>query len=163
VTTAASTVTDPGSTITETETETKTKTVTEHVTDTITNNQIITETTTATQTETLEVTTTVTADDCSDTGTGGGGLDYGTCSDPTILWEYGLDGRTDYSYTTQNQVDFPFGSSPDIFTPEDLICNRLKSPCNAPQATIDQCYAAEEATAGMTGQEAADTWNSLMT
>ncbi|KAJ5893205.1 hypothetical protein N7504_009896 [Penicillium tannophilum] len=161
VTTGASTVTEPGSTVTETETQTET--VTDHETDTITYHQVITQTTTATKTETLEVTTTVTSDDCSDTGTGGGDLDYGTCSDPTILYEYGLDGRTDYSYTTQNQNDFPFGSSPDISTPQDLICNRLRSPCNAPQATIDQCYAAREATSGMTGQEAADTWNSLMT
>ncbi|KAJ5630189.1 uncharacterized protein N7484_010289 [Penicillium longicatenatum] len=74
-----------------------------------------------------------------------------------------MNNRNEWAYTTNNQKDFPFGSSPDIATPQDLICNRLRSPCNAPQATIDRCYAAKEATAGLTGQEAADLWNSLMT
>ncbi|KAJ5575303.1 hypothetical protein N7450_009202 [Penicillium hetheringtonii] len=162
VTEAAETVTLPGSTETETETETATDTITQ--TTTLTHNQIITSTATQTETETLEVTKTVTSDDCGETGGGdGGGLDYGTCTDPTIKWEYGLDGRTEYSYTTNNQKDFPFGSSPTIGSPEDLICNRLRSPCNAPQETIDKCYEAEEATANLTGQEAADVWNELMT
>ncbi|KAJ5668881.1 hypothetical protein N7462_009951 [Penicillium macrosclerotiorum] len=89
--------------------------------------------------------------------------DYGICSDPTILYEYGLDDRTDYSYTTRNQGDFLFGSDPSIFSPEDLICNRLRSPCNAPQETIDRCYEAESATRNLSGQEAADVWNAMMT
>lgn len=159
VTQAAETVTLPGST--ETETETETDTITE--TSTLTNNQIITSTATETETQTLEVTKTVTSDDCGETGTDGGGLDYGQCTDPTIKWEYGLDGRTEYSYTTNNQDDFPFGSSPTIGSPEDLVCNRLRSPCNAPQETIDRCYEAEDATANLTGQEAADVWNDMMT
>ena len=156
-----STVTEPG----VTETETVTDTITSTDTSTITNNQVVTEisTLTSTDTKTLEVTTTVTADDCSNTGDSGGGLYYGTCTDPIIKWEYGLDGRTDYSYTTNNQNDFPFGSSPTIDAPADLVCNRLRSPCNAPQATIEQCYAAESAVAGLSGQAAADTWNEMMT
>ena len=153
-----STVTEPG----VTEYETVTDTITHTETSTVTNNQVVTSTVTSTDTQTLQVTTTVTADDCSNTGTSDG-LDYGSCSDPTINWLYGLDGRTEYSYTTNNQDDFPFGSSPTIDSPADLICNRLRSPCNAPQATIDQCYAAESAVASLSGQEAADTWNDLMT
>ena len=108
---------------------------------------------------------TVTADTCTNTGGnsgGSGGLDYGTCSDPTIRYEYGLDGRTEYAYTTNNQADFPFGSSPIIDIAADLICNRLRSPCNAPQSTIDRCYEAEDAVANLTGQEAADVWNDIM-
>ncbi|KAJ5391972.1 hypothetical protein N7509_007462 [Penicillium cosmopolitanum] len=163
VTQAAETVTLPGSTETKTETKTDTKTTTK--TSTVTNNQIVTSVSTKTQTKTLEVTKTVTSDDCGETGGGtdGGGLDYGTCSDPTIKWEYGLDGRTEYSYTTNNQKDFTFGSSPTIGAPEDLVCNRLRTPCNAPQATIDRCYEAEDATANLSGQEAADVWNAMMT
>lgn len=159
---AAQTVTEPGSTETITETVTDTKTETK--TNTITHDQIITSTKTTTKTDTLEVTVTrtVSASDCSsspDTG----GLGYGSCSDPTITYEYGLDNRTEYAYTTNNQADFPFGSSKTIDSVADLICNRLRSPCNAPQATIDQCYAAESAVSGLDGQEAADTWNKLMT
>ncbi|KAJ5194102.1 hypothetical protein N7491_001438 [Penicillium cf. griseofulvum] len=158
----ATTVTDPG----VTETQTVTQTITSTDTTTFTDNQIVTEfsTVTTTNTVTLEVTTTVTSNDCSNTGNPHpGNLDYGTCSDPTIRWEYGLDGRTEWAYTTNNQADFPFGSSPNIDAPADLICNRLRSPCNAPQATLDQCYAAENAVRNLTGQEAADVWNSMMT
>jgi hypothetical protein len=152
-------VTEAGST----ETDTVTETVTQTSTDTITENQIITETQTTTETRTEQFTTTLTADDCTPTGDGGGGLDYGTCTDPTIVWEYGLDGRNEYSYTTHNQADFPFGSSPSIDAPAGLICNRLRSPCNAPQETLDRCAEAQRAVANLTGQEAADVWNSLMT
>lgn len=111
VTTGGETVTEPGST----ETETITETSTSIDTTTITNMQVITSTETITHTDTLEVTKTVTSDDCSETGGGGGNtIDYGICSDPYILYEYGLDGRTDYFYTNRNQADFPFGSSPTI-------------------------------------------------
>ncbi|KAJ5082196.1 hypothetical protein N7532_011239 [Penicillium argentinense] len=160
VTHAAETVTAPAST------ETQTQTVTETTTDTttLTDHQIIIQTATTTETKTLEVTSTVTSDDCSETGTNGSdSLGYGSCSDPTIKWEYGLDGRTDYSYTTNNQKDFSFGSSPTIGAPDDLICNRLRSPCNAPQETIDKCYETKDAVANLSGQEAADVWNSMMT
>jgi hypothetical protein len=126
--------------------------------------QVLTSTETITHTDTLEITKTITSDTCSNTGGGGGNtIDYGTCSDPYILYEYGLDGRTEYAYTTRNQADFPFGSSPTIGSVDDLICNRLRSPCNAPQATIDLCYEAEDAVANLSGQEAADVWNSIMT
>ncbi|KAJ5729083.1 uncharacterized protein N7483_003591 [Penicillium malachiteum] len=81
---------------------------------------------------------------------------------PTIKYEYGLDGQTEYAYTANNQKDFSFGSSPTIDSVGDSICNRLRSPCNAPQETIDQCYAAQSAVSGLSGQEAADTWNKLM-
>ncbi|KAJ5540258.1 hypothetical protein N7513_008590 [Penicillium frequentans] len=143
ITTRAETVTGPG--------YTKTKTITE--------TSISAETTTIThiQTETLETTTTVIADDYSNTSGGGGNtIDYGIYSDPYILYKYGLDDRTEYAYTTRNQDNFPFGSSLTIGSPEDLICNRLRSPYNAPQATINLCYKAENATANLSGQEAAD-------
>jgi hypothetical protein len=117
---------------------------------------------TSTETVTLKVTKTVTPDERSIIG-GGSDIDYGTCSDPTIKWEYGLDGRTEYSYTTNNHVDFAFGSSQTIGSVDDYICNRLRSPCNAPQSTIDLCYSSENAVSSLTGQEAADRWNELMT
>ena len=133
-------------------------------TGTITHIQIVTQTVTRTKTDTLEVTKTVTADDCSSTGDNGGSdIDYGICLDPTIKYEYDLDGRNEYTYTTNNQDDFPFGSSQTIGSVDDLICNHLRSPCNAPQSTIHLCYASENAVSSLTGQEAADKWNELMT
>jgi hypothetical protein len=158
ITEGASTVTEPGST----KTETVTDTVTNTETTTYTHNQFTTQTETTTETQTLEVTTTVTASDCSETG-GGNSLDYGTCSDPSIKWADGLDGRTGYSFTTNNQEDFPFGSDTSIGSVTGLVCNRLQSPCNAPQATLDRCAEAANAANGLSGQEAADVWNEMMT
>ncbi|KAJ5263565.1 hypothetical protein N7478_011170 [Penicillium angulare] len=104
----------------------------------------------------------MTSTDCSETG-GGGTLDYGTCSDPTIKWAYGLDGRNSYSFTTNNQNDFPFGSDTSIGSVTGLVCNRLRSPCNAPEATIDRCTEATNAANGLSGQEAAEVWNAMIT
>jgi hypothetical protein len=109
VTTGGATVTVPASTTTVTSTRTSTTTDTT----TVTNNQIETRTVTTTDTFTLEFITTVTADGCAVTDPGT--PSYGSCSDPTIVYEYGLDGRTDYSYTTNSQADFPFRSSPESF------------------------------------------------
>jgi hypothetical protein len=157
VTTGGATVTVPASTTTVTSTRTSTTTDTI----TVTNNQIETRTITTTDTFTLEFSTTVTADGCAVTDPGT--PSYGSCSDPTIVYEYGLDGRTDYSYTTNNQADFPFGSSPDIGPVDSLICNRLRSPCNAPEETVQRCLEAAEIAGQFSGEEAADVWNDLMT
>ncbi|KAJ5129133.1 uncharacterized protein N7515_005172 [Penicillium bovifimosum] len=158
ITEGASTVTEPGST----KTETVTDTITSVETTTYTRYQVATETETLTETQTLEVTTTVTASDCSETG-GSNSLDYGRCSDPSIKWAYGLDGRNHYSFTTNNQIDFPFGSDTSIRSVTGLVCNRLRSPCNAPQATLDRCAEAANAANRLSGQEAADVWNAMMT
>ncbi|KAL2783652.1 hypothetical protein BJX66DRAFT_344754 [Aspergillus keveii] len=155
ITTGAETVTEPGliETVTSSATVTDTTTVTDH--------EIETTTITSTATMTLQITTTVTGDDCEVTNPTIPG--YGSCGDPTIVWLYGLDGRTDYSYTTTNQVDFPFGSSPSIDPVTALICNRLRSPCNAPDEVVDRCWEAAAIANQFEGQEAADVWNELMT
>jgi hypothetical protein len=155
ITTGAETVTEPGliETVTSSATVTDTTTVTDH--------EIETTTITSTAAMTLQITTTVTGDDCEVTNPTIPG--YGSCGDPTIVWLYGLDGRTDYSYTTTNQVDFPFGSSPSIDPVTALICNRLRSPCNAPDEVVDRCWEAAAIANQFEGQEAADVWNELMT
>ncbi|KAL5342184.1 hypothetical protein BJX70DRAFT_395155 [Aspergillus crustosus] len=167
---ASETITDPGVTSTETLTITEAETSTITDTTTLTEHQVITEISsiTTTETETLNITsttteistTTVTADDCTPTNGGDTGPGYGSCSDPTIRYEYN---GYEYVYTTNNQVDFPFGESPTIGSPAALICNRLESPCNAPAATVAQCRAAIDAVSSLTGQEAADEWNELIT
>jgi hypothetical protein len=69
----------------------------------------------------------------------------------------------DYSYRSNKLADFPFESSQTVGAIDDLICNRLRSPWNAPRATIDLCYSSENAISSLTGQEAADKYNELMT
>lgn len=61
-------------------------------------------------------------------------------------------------------MDFGHGSSTTIDTLMNFVCNRLISPCNAPQETIDACYAAEDQvnSSGLVGEDAADLWNELM-
>ncbi|CEL08527.1 hypothetical protein ASPCAL11676 [Aspergillus calidoustus] len=158
LTTGAETVTDPGliETVTSSSTVTDVLTVTDH--------EIETTTVTSTATMTLHFTSTVTSGDgceVTDPSMPPGG--YGSCGDPTIVWVYGLDGRTDYSFTTTNQDDFPFGSSPTIDPVTALICNRLRSPCNAPDEVVDRCWEAAAIANQFEGQEAADVWNELMT
>ncbi|KAL4863079.1 hypothetical protein BDV12DRAFT_177993 [Aspergillus spectabilis] len=103
------------------------------------------------------ITTTITADNCTPTD---GGPDYGSCTDPTIRYEFN---GYENIYTTNNQADFPFGESPTIQSPAALICNRLESPCNAPADVVAQCRAAIDTVSTLEGQAAADRWNELIT
>lgn len=155
----AKTITAHASTVTSTVTDSQ-YTTTESFTDTVT------ETQTSTETQTVSVTSTVTATldatNSPKTGTSTNNIDYGTCSDVSINYATGLQGHSDYTYTTNNQADFPFGAALTINSVQDFVCTRLRSPCNAPQETIDRCYDAQRAVAGHSGQEAARVWNELM-
>ncbi|KAE8138810.1 hypothetical protein BDV38DRAFT_281742 [Aspergillus pseudotamarii] len=154
-----------------TETSTITEAFTSTVTDAITSNQVVTDTKTITITVTDAETPTATKATATATSSptngadGGDGPDYGTCSDPTIRWADGLDGRTEYSWITNNQDDFPHKSSTTINTLMVFVCNQLRSPCNAPQAVVDRCYSAagQVSNRGLKGEKASDLWNSLMT
>lgn len=125
-----------------------------------------TTTTTTTTTATTTTTTTTTETSCpTPDPTPAPTPDYGQCTDPTISWAYGLDGRTEWSWITNNQDDFPHGSSTTIGTLTDFICNRLRSPCNAPEETVERCYeaAAEVERSGLEGEAKSALWNELMT
>ncbi|KAL4919685.1 hypothetical protein BDW62DRAFT_209624 [Aspergillus aurantiobrunneus] len=167
------TVTEPGETTTETisitsvETTTDTTTITEEQviaetqTETETDTQFQTTTETQTSTVTQDVSMTVIVDNCDPTDTPGPApdTDYGSCSDPSISYEFN---GYEYVFTTVNQADFPFGESPTIQSPAALICNRLQSPCNAPAETVARCQAVLFVVSSLSGQEAADRWNELM-
>lgn len=60
-----------------------------------------------------------------------GSVDLGSCSDPTILFKNGLDGRNTPAFIAQNQKDFKHGSVQGIKIITDFITQRLSSPCNA--------------------------------
>ncbi|GMG27757.1 unnamed protein product [Aspergillus oryzae var. brunneus] len=93
------TITTEGPAVTSTITEILTSTVT----DASTSSQVVTDTETVTVTvtnpgtiTTATTTATTTVTSCPTNGAGSGdGPDYGTCSDPTIRWADGLDGRTE--------------------------------------------------------------------
>lgn len=77
-------------------------------------------------------------------------LDFGSCTDPAILFEFGLDGRTQEAFIASNQVDFNHGSALNIGVIASFICQRLGSPCNAAADAIAACSAGETAAAGKT-------------
>ncbi|KAG8891769.1 hypothetical protein FRB99_003367, partial [Tulasnella sp. 403] len=83
----------------------------------------------------------------------------GSCGSVEIQFANGLDGRTEPAFQPVNQVDFSHGSSKQIDQIADFICQRLRSPCNAPQATLDKCAAAQAAVSAQGGGAAADNWN----
>lgn len=84
---------------------------------------------------------------------------FGSCSNPAIIYAYGLDGRTDYSFEPANMTQFTHGSSLDIATIESFMCDRFRDTCHVPDDTQAACTAAFNAYSGLAGQKAADAWN----
>ncbi|RKF61364.1 hypothetical protein OnM2_043073 [Erysiphe neolycopersici] len=86
-------------------------------------------------------------------------VDLGTCSDPTVEFKEGFDGRKDASFKAVNQKDFNHGSTQKLKITSDFICQRLESSCKASQQVIDNCKKASEAASSLSGQAAADVFN----
>ncbi len=85
-------------------------------------------------------------------------LDFGLCSNPGIYYlSSNPPGQS--GYLPLNTDDFQHNLSPDIATIQSYICNTLQSPCNAPPNTVSWCRDAFNLYAGLTGPNAADTWN----
>ena len=90
-------------------------------------------------------------------------LDFGSCSDPSIIFAVGLDGRTEESFAPNNKGDFNQGSAQRIGIVANFICARLSSPCDAPADVQAACTAASEAAQAATqDQTAADTFNAAL-
>lgn len=89
-------------------------------------------------------------------------LEFGSCSDPSIAFGVGFDGRTEDSFEPSNKADFNHGSALNIGVVAQFICSQLSSSCKASDATNTACTAAEAAAAAATGQAAADAFNSAL-
>lgn len=89
-------------------------------------------------------------------------FDFGSCPDPGITWDYDLDGSEQFGFAPTDQTEFPHGFSPDISTLEVYICNRLGSVCNASPSAVQACQNAFELYSGLSGQNAADSWNEAL-
>lgn len=93
-------------------------------------------------------------------------INLGTCSgsSPFIIFGPGFDGRNQDSFEPADETTFNHGSALNIGVIADFICQRLVSPCNAPQSTIDACNAGKEAAMkeGVEGQAAADAFNAML-
>jgi len=90
-------------------------------------------------------------------------LDLGSCSDPTIKFANGLDGRTEPAFAPNNSADFNHGSALNIGIIASFICGQLQSACKASQDAIDACNAGEQTASTLTGQAAADAFNKAVT
>jgi hypothetical protein len=84
---------------------------------------------------------------------------FGTCSNPAIVYGYALDGESQYSFEPADQSQFPRGASLDIASVESFICHRLRDKCDASDEAVQACNDAFNAYSGLAGQNAADVWN----
>lgn len=90
-------------------------------------------------------------------------LDLGSCSDASIVFGEGIDGRNTAAFVAANQGDFDHGSALNIAVIAGFICQRLDSPCDAPADTQAACaLASAAAVAAPQDQTAADAWNAIM-
>ncbi|EXJ56718.1 hypothetical protein A1O7_07062 [Cladophialophora yegresii CBS 114405] len=90
-------------------------------------------------------------------------LDFGSCGNPTILFEAGLDGRNTEAFIAEDQTNFNHGSALNIAVIAGFICQRLGSPCNAPADVQASCTSASaQAVATSQNQAAADVFNSIL-
>ncbi|KAL7955018.1 hypothetical protein V8C34DRAFT_292683 [Trichoderma compactum] len=105
--------------------------------------------------------------DSGNTGNGNAGNsaatgDFGSCSDPSIKFANGLDGRTEPAFAPVNEADFNHGSALAIKVISDFICDRLNSSCKASAAVVSTCQSASAAASQLTGQAAADAFNKAL-
>ncbi|GKT48206.1 uncharacterized protein ColSpa_08387 [Colletotrichum spaethianum] len=89
--------------------------------------------------------------------------DFGSCSDPSVVFKSGLADRQEAAFIANNQKDFNHGSAQKIGIIAGFICQRLQDSCKAPQATVDSCKQAQTAATAATQDEtAANVFNSML-
>ncbi|KAL7917239.1 hypothetical protein ACQKWADRAFT_317476 [Trichoderma austrokoningii] len=94
----------------------------------------------------------------SDSATG----NFGSCSNPSIKFANGLDGRAEPAFTPVDETDFNHGSALNIKVIADFICDRLNSSCKAGAAVVSKCQSASAAASQLQGQAAADAFNKAL-
>lgn len=89
-------------------------------------------------------------------------LDFGSCSNPTIKFADGLDGRKEASFAPNNDADFNHGSALNIGVISGFICQQLNDKCKAGADAVAACEKGKEAAANAKGQDAADAFNAAL-
>ncbi|KAI4221832.1 MAG: hypothetical protein LQ349_007755 [Xanthoria aureola] len=89
-------------------------------------------------------------------------LDFGSCSDPTIKFADGLDGRKEASFAPNSDADFNHGSALNIGVISGFICQQLNDKCKAGADAVAACKKGKEAAANAKGQDAADAFNAAL-
>ncbi|KAL2874417.1 hypothetical protein SGCOL_010397 [Colletotrichum sp. CLE4] len=89
--------------------------------------------------------------------------DFGSCSDPSVVFKDGLPDRQAAAFIANNQGDFNHGSAQKIGIIAGFICQRLSDSCKAPAATVESCNQAQTAAVAATQDEtAANVFNSML-
>ncbi|KAF4781875.1 hypothetical protein HER10_EVM0004502 [Colletotrichum scovillei] len=89
--------------------------------------------------------------------------DFGSCSDPSVVFKDGLPDRQAAAFIANNQGDFNHGSAQKIGIIAGFICQRLSDSCKAPAATVESCNKAQSAAVAATQDEtAANVFNSML-
>ena len=89
-------------------------------------------------------------------------LDFGSCTDPTIKFVNGLDGRKEPAFAPVNEADFNHGSALNIGVISAFICQQLTDKCKAGADAAAACAKGETDAAKETGQAAADAFNAVL-
>ncbi|KAK1658955.1 hypothetical protein BDP55DRAFT_563919 [Colletotrichum godetiae] len=87
-------------------------------------------------------------------------FEFGECQDPSIEFAEGLDGRKEASFAPAG--DFEHGSALNIGVISGFICGQLESRCQADEAAVAACQQGEADSKGLSGQAAADAFNSAL-
>lgn len=87
---------------------------------------------------------------------------FGSCSNPSIKFANGLDGRNEPAFAPVDENDFNHGSALNIKVIADFICDRLNSSCKAGAAVVSKCQSASAAASQLQGQAAADAFNKAL-
>ncbi|KAI0472208.1 hypothetical protein GGR56DRAFT_657418 [Xylariaceae sp. FL0804] len=89
--------------------------------------------------------------------------DFGSCSDPAIVFAAGLDGRTESAFEPANLDDFNHGSADNIGIIAGFICGQLGTACSASSDAVASCSSASAAAVATTqNQAAADAFNAAI-
>lgn len=95
-------------------------------------------------------------------GNGGATGNFGSCTNPSIKFANGLDGRKEPAFAPVDQKEFNHGSALNIKIVSDFICDRLNDQCKAGDAEVSKCRSASAAAAQLKGQAAADSFNKAL-
>lgn len=101
-------------------------------------------------------------DNTGNGNTGGNTGNFGSCSNPSIKFANGLDGRKEAAFAPVDQTDFNHGSALNIKIIADFICDRLNDQCKAGAAVVAKCQSASAAASQQKGQAAADAFNQAL-
>ncbi|CAI6335139.1 unnamed protein product [Periconia digitata] len=93
-----------------------------------------------------------------------GAADFGSCTDPSIVFGPTSDGRKEDAFEPADLTNFNHGSANGIGIISSFICDQLTNKCKASADAVTQCDAADAAVkaSGLTGQAAADSFNSAL-